>query len=751
MANNKIVNLNKKKVTSKKNNVEVNDVRKIKVNNIEGEEFFGQVDYVGSDRIEGWLCRPLDLKDRLKVSILLDGREIVSGVANSFRNDLAEAKIGDGRYGFKLEVSSNILKNNSLKVVEAETLQVIKNGYVDKKISSKTKITSELPVLLIDLSDLFEYIENHDNLTGIQRVQVETITAIIYNAILPSDNVKFVIFEQSLSHFHEVQKSFLEDLLDDIKKNIVDRKFKRQSDNKIHLLNYYTPRNLDMAVCQSGRACLVMLGAGWIFQEYFIAVRLLKNLGVKFISVLYDLIPIKFPNICDRGTAEVFKIFLRKLTRNSDIVIGISQHTLLDYSEYCSINNLSRPRTSIFRIGQSENLVNSISQEDLCPVQGDFVLFVSTIEGRKNHQSALDIWKRLFAERGSQIPTLVFVGRLGWRVENLVEELHALNFLEGKVVILSDVSDVQLASLYTNCLFTVYPSLYEGWGLPVTESLSFGKVCLCSDRSSLPEAGNGFAVYYNVEDLNDGLQKVDRLLDDEVYRGGLEDKIKNEYVPISWSETAESLIVAAENILNAPSPLRSIPVIAPGEYSFCAISYQTDNLIQGQEVSRHFNDLFRPRLTNKKLTIDSYILAEECIGSGGWRQPDLNQRWLGTEGGILKFSINDNSINHILIFDITLPTFISSVVVETKHRGRLIDVWSLQSAENLLQLYSQSYTGSSDIEIEFSINSLVYKDAEIDSRKLSIGFRRLCVLDASSLEDRIIFLEKNLFNNKSSI
>ena len=124
-----------------------------------------------------------------------------------------------------------------------------------------------------------------------------------------------------------------------------------------------------------------------------------------------------------------------------------------------------------------------------------FVLFVATIEGRKNHQLMLDIWRRMVVD-GDDPPSLVCVGRVGWRTQTFLAELVETNYLDGKIVLLEEISDEHLKLLYSRCLFTVCPSLYEGWGLPVGESLAAGKICVCSDRASLPEVAGEFGDLY---------------------------------------------------------------------------------------------------------------------------------------------------------------------------------------------------------------------------------------------------------------
>src|SRR3546814_6717614 len=91
--------------------------------------------------------------------------------------------------------------------------------------------------------------------------------------------------------------------------------------------------------------------------------------------------------------------------------------------------------------------------------------------------------------------TTLFRSR-GWRYDQIFARLESDPALKAHVVWIHDASDSELAALYRACAFTVYPSHYEGWGLPVTEALAHGQIPVIADNSSLPEAGNGFALTF---------------------------------------------------------------------------------------------------------------------------------------------------------------------------------------------------------------------------------------------------------------
>ena len=106
---------------------------------------------------------------------------------------------------------------------------------------------------------------------------------------------------------------------------------------------------------------------------------------------------------------------------------------------------------------------------------------------------------------------------------------------------LSNVSDEELAILYQECLFSVYPSFYEGWGLPVTEALCYGKPVLVSRSSALPEAGGEVVDYFDLGDAADLSARLEKLIFDPSYRAEREATIRTDFKARSWQSIAEDL------------------------------------------------------------------------------------------------------------------------------------------------------------------------------------------------------------------
>jgi len=98
----------------------------------------------------------------------------------------------------------------------------------------------------------------------------------------------------------------------------------------------------------------------------------------------------------------------------------------------------------------------------------------------------------------------------------------------------------------------VFPSLYEGWGLPVTESLAFGKPCLIADRTSLPEAGGTLARRFDPDNLHDAFEAIRDVILDPHGLARWEDQVRREFRPVPWTASAEALLAALGYAVTAP-------------------------------------------------------------------------------------------------------------------------------------------------------------------------------------------------------
>ncbi|MBV9653115.1 MAG: glycosyltransferase family 4 protein [Acetobacteraceae bacterium] len=301
---------------------------------------------------------------------------------------------------------------------------------------------------------------------------------------------------------------------------------------------------------------LVVLGSPWFHGDYAELVsRLRDQLGLRFAILIHDIIPLRRPEWCHVGIVRSFRRWHEGVLPLCDVVFANSRATARDLEHYARNEGLALRRPPLpVRLGTSFGLaatdhphgdagVTAAHDRRLPP--GSYVLFVSTIEARKNHMLLFRVWRRLVEEMPTeQVPTLVFAGRIGWLVADLMQQLENASYLDGKVVIVEEPTDAELRTLYRGCLFTAFPSLYEGWGLPVTESLALGKPCLSSNRTSLPEAGGDLARYFDPENLHDATAAIRRMIENRDALAAWESEVVRTFRHVSWEETARAIVDA---------------------------------------------------------------------------------------------------------------------------------------------------------------------------------------------------------------
>jgi glycosyltransferase involved in cell wall biosynthesis len=289
---------------------------------------------------------------------------------------------------------------------------------------------------------------------------------------------------------------------------------------------------------------IVSLGAAWGVPNYMKHMAEAKRrYGIKFSILIHDLIPIEYESFVERRHVVQFRSWLREAIPVADVVLTTSKHSRNALVKLAASAGWSLPRVEVVEPGSGLNDRLTSGVERTINLPERYVLFVSTIEIRKNHRLLVRVWRELLERHGADtVPVLIFAGQIGWLVDDLLIELTASDYLGGKVVMLPGLSDAELRQVYRSSLFTVFPSLCEGWGLPIAESLVHGKFCVASDRTSIPEVGGDLVDYFDPSNETDALAKIERLLLEPAYLMAREARLRAEYRPRSWADCVHALI-----------------------------------------------------------------------------------------------------------------------------------------------------------------------------------------------------------------
>ena len=296
---------------------------------------------------------------------------------------------------------------------------------------------------------------------------------------------------------------------------------------------------------------LLSLGASWHRADYGRLLSQARRAGLRTGMLFYDLIPLRRPEWCHRSLVASFGEWLDGVLPVLDLMLAISEATTNDLRRL--LLDRSRPgpvRTIPIGTGFPASMTGcgpEPASDGGLPLPGSYVLFVSTIEARKNHVLMFQVWRRLQATLPpAEVPTLVFAGRIGWLVSDLMLQIANTNYCDGKLLVVEDPTDAILMRLYEGCLFTVLPSLFEGWGLPVTESLAAGKPCITSNLSALPEAGGGLTRCFDPFDLNDAVRVIGEALADRAGLARWEAEVRRRFAPVPWDRSAAALLQALD-------------------------------------------------------------------------------------------------------------------------------------------------------------------------------------------------------------
>lgn len=182
--------------------------------------------------------------------------------------------------------------------------------------------------------------------------------------------------------------------------------------------------------------------------------------------------------------------------------------------------------------------------------EGGFWLSVGTIEPRKNQRRLAEAYARYRAQGGAAMP-LVFAGGKGWLMDDFQSHLQTLGIAES-VLMTGYVSDDELIWLYRNCYANLYPSLFEGFGLPVLEGMQFGAVTVCSNTTSLPEVAGDAAWLIDPEDTAQWAAAMLRLAASPAERATLRSGAKRQAAGFNWQASATQLLALYEEALNHP-------------------------------------------------------------------------------------------------------------------------------------------------------------------------------------------------------
>ena len=303
---------------------------------------------------------------------------------------------------------------------------------------------------------------------------------------------------------------------------------------------------------------LLSLGASWPIAGHAEAAAALRERGVAVVRMIYDLIPVIKPQWVDEATVREVTGWARNLLTASDHVLTISEFSRREIEAYCAESRFPVPPTTVVRLG--DELESCDDQTPPLPrfvPRRPFFLCVSTLDIRKNHRLLYDAWQALAARDPDGCPDLVCLGVPHLFVADLMREVRQDRAVNGRIHLLHGIEDAELAWYYRHCAATIYPSRYEGWGLPVAESLGHGRLCLASNATSIPEISRDLPEFFDPLDALGLVALVERTLREPEWVRGREAEIRGRFVPTPWTHTAGQVLAAVAAATSAERERRA--------------------------------------------------------------------------------------------------------------------------------------------------------------------------------------------------
>jgi len=286
----------------------------------------------------------------------------------------------------------------------------------------------------------------------------------------------------------------------------------------------------------------ISFGPNWDFPDHNKNLLFLKSRGIFLAFLFYDFIPHLLPFSYGPGFSSIYVLWASDALRICDLAFVYSESAKTDLVNFCTEKSISIPMLVNFRLGDEiiEDLTTSEINIDYIPDE-PFILSVGTLEYRKNHIVLLNAYRYMINTEGYEPPMLIIVGKKGWLDADIEYQVKNDIQLDNKIQVLKEVSDYGLNSLYKDCLFTVYPSLYEGWGLPIAESLNHGKQCIASKTSSMVEIAPNLTRFAHPLLVKEWVTQIKILCENPEILRMESQRISQEYEPKTWESTASEI------------------------------------------------------------------------------------------------------------------------------------------------------------------------------------------------------------------
>jgi len=298
---------------------------------------------------------------------------------------------------------------------------------------------------------------------------------------------------------------------------------------------------------------LVLLDSSWLDSSFTSQIEAARVTGMRIVAVVYDLIPIRHPEFCDEFLIGSCGAWFQWCLANADAFVCISNTVRMEVegeaTKILGPGEARRKGYSFFHLGSELDLKDGRSSmpeslESVFAGPDPVCLMVSTIEPRKNHGYLMDAFESVWEQNG--LAKLCIIGKPGWKCDELLARIRNHPENGRRLFLLESVDDDGLEYAYANAAALVFPSMAEGFGLPLVEAMQRGLPVIASDIPVFRETGGDFVAYCDIGDPESLARMVL-----ELERTGQVPAARDpkDWKWITWQESAQQLVKAVEQSL----------------------------------------------------------------------------------------------------------------------------------------------------------------------------------------------------------
>lgn len=446
----------------------------------------------------------------------------------------------------KYDMHHNNIHDSKIIVDITDTIRGIVSG---RKMSGIPRVLTTTIDTIIDNKDAFEdvHIGFYDQIDGIYCIITEDCWRFLLREKDKNDSqsfryLKHVVSKRACRDINQINIKYqaypVRRILRKFRYNLsmkCEKFIRKYLQRKRSFVSWHKSNFIPIQLRSSD--VIVIIGASWSAQ------RLLDFLESrtaywrpKVVVYIHDIIPLimkdDFPEVAKKA---IYDRWFRRLVQNHQVRFLTSSYSNSNDIEDHFCNN-SIGAIGVVPLPHEHKAPSAIPPAEELPDK--FVLYVGSLIGRKNGSLLVEIWEQLIkAHDELKIPNLCITDSRGWIKLAASTKIN----VREHITFFNDLDDSGLAYLYQNALFTVFISQYEGWGLPVGESLWYETPCVASNSSAIPEVGGDMCLYVDQNNKPQVLNAIETMIFDDKVRQSLKERIQKNHLR-SWRDFAMNLI-----------------------------------------------------------------------------------------------------------------------------------------------------------------------------------------------------------------